>query len=289
VAYVGNFNRHQNDQRDINLPSPNVLPALINGTVAYNSVVPYLGYHSIVLAENSENGHYNSLQVGLKAQVRKDLTLQFAYTLSRALDPASSAGGDLYTVSNPYNRAYDNGPQAADRTHIALVNFIYDLPILKTSQNQMLKSVLGGWELAAIGTMETGQPLNITLGGAQGSNGLASATNRPNYSGSVSYPHTVSQWFATSAFSLPAIGQWGSLTKGAIRGPGRNNWNVSLFKNFVFNEKRGTMLEFRVESFNSFNHTQFNGVSTSYSASNFGSVTSAFDPRVFQLGVKLKF
>ena len=289
VSYVGNFSRHQNDQRDINLPSPSVLPALINGTVAYNSVVPFAGFHSIVLAENAENGHYNSLQVNLKSRIRNDLTFQFAYTLSRAFDPATSAGGDLYTVSNPYNRAYDNGPQAADRTHIALVNFIYELPIFRTTQNRMLKSTLGGWELSAIGTMETGQPLNINLGGSQGSNGLANATNRPNYSGNVSYPQTVAAWFSPSAFSQPAIGQWGTLSKGAIRGPGRDNWNVSLFKNFVFSEKRGSSLEFRVETFNTLNHTQFNGISTTFSASNFGAVTSAFDPRVFQLGLKVKF
>jgi hypothetical protein len=137
--------------------------------------------------------------------------------------------------------------------------------------------------------METGQPLNINLGGAQGSNGLANATNRPDYSGNVSYPETVAQWFSPSAFSLPAVGQWGTLPKGAIRGPGRDNWNVSLFKTFVFSEKRGTAMEFRVETFNTFNHTQFNGVSTTFTASNFGAVTSAFDPRVFQLGLKMKF
>ncbi len=147
--------------------------------------------------------------------------------------------------------------------------------------------MLGGWEISAIGIMETGQPLGISLGGPEGSNGLANATNRPNYSGSVSYPETVAQWFNPAAFSLPAAGQWGTLTKGAIRGPGRDNWNISLIKNFAFTEQRG--IELRVESFNTFNHTQFNGVSTTYTSSNFGAVTSAFDPRVFQMGVKLHF
>ena len=110
VAYVGNQNCHQNDYRDINLPSPSVLPALIAGdaNTPYNQQVPYLGFHSITLSENAENSHYNSLQVNMHSRVRKDLTLQVAYTLSRAIDPATSFGGDLYTVSNPYNRAYDN-------------------------------------------------------------------------------------------------------------------------------------------------------------------------------------
>jgi len=289
VAYVGNFNRHQNIYSDTNLPNPSVLPCLIAGNAScpYNLQLQYAGYHSITLAENVQNTHYNSLQVNFHSRMRRDLTLQVAYTLSRSWDPAPGAGGDLGTVSNPYNRAYDNGPYAADRTHIGLVNFIYDIPVFRNSTSRVLKTALGGWELSGIGIMETGQPLGISLGGSEGSNGLANATNRPNLTGSISYPQTVAQWFNPAAFSLPAAGQWGTLTKGAVRGPGRDNWNISLFKNFAFTETRG--LEFRVESFNTFNHTQFNGVSTTFTASNFGQVTSVFDPRVFQLGMKLHF
>ena len=288
VSYVGNQNRHQSDARDINNPNPSALAGLIANNSSYNTLLPYRGYHSIVLYENAENSHYNSLQVNLHSRIGKDLTLQFAYTLSRSIDPATSFGGDLYTLSNPYSRAYDNGPSMADRTHIALVNFIYAIPVFRTNNSRLIKSALGGWEISGIGVMETGLPLNITLGGSQGSNGLANATNRPNLSGSIAYPQSVTSWFNASAFTTPAVGQFGNLTKGAVRGPGRDNWNISLFKNFALNE-RGAGVEFRVESFNSFNHTQFNNVSTSFSSSNFGQVTSTWDPRVFQLGVKLKF
>ena len=284
VSYVGNQNRHQNDYRETNLPVPTVLPSIIAGTTNIKSVVPYLGFGSIKMSENAQNSHYNSLQVNFHSRMRKDLTLQVAYTLSRSIDPSS---GDLSNVSNPYNRAYDIGPSPLDRTHIGLVNFIYDIPIFKSSSNRALKTALGGWELAAIGTMETGLPLNITLGGSQGSNGLPNATNRPDFSGTVSYPQTVGQWFSPSGFSVPAVGQWGNMKRGIVRGPGRDNWNISLFKSFMFSEQRGSRLELRVESFNSFNHTQFNGVSSTFTNSNFGQVTSVWDPRVFQMGTKL--
>jgi 3D (Asp-Asp-Asp) domain-containing protein len=79
------------------------------------------------------------------------------------------------------------------------------------------------------------------------------------------------------------------LSQNALEGPGRHNWNVSLFKSFVLSEKRGSKLEFRAESFNLFNHTQFQNVSGTMNNSNFGQVTSAFDPRVFQLGMKAYF
>lgn len=289
VSYVGNQNRHQNDYRDINLPSPSVLPSLINGTVSYNTVVPYAGFHEINLSENAENSHYNGLQVSLNSQMSQALSFQLAYTLSRVIDPANgyANAGDLSQVSNPYNRAYDNGPGALDRTNIFLANFVYQLPFFKNASNKWLKTGLGGWELSGVVTMESGIPLNITLSGSQSSNGLAAATNRPDLSGSISYPQTVTEWFNPNAFSLPAPGQWGTLSHNALRAPGRDNWNLALFKSFIFSENRGSQFQLRFETFNTWNHTQFNVVSTAFGSSNFGQVTSTWDPRTIQLGAKL--
>ncbi len=69
--------------------------------------------------------------------------------------------------------------------------------------------------------------------------------------------------------------------------PGRNNWNVALFKAFQVKEK--ARFEFRAETFNTFNHTQFSGPSTSVTAANFGQITGTFNPRTFQLGAKFLF
>jgi hypothetical protein len=116
---------------------------------------------------------------------------------------------------------------------------------------------------------------------------------RPDLVTPVSYPKTVGSWFSPNSFAAPAPGTWGNLPFDALRGPGRQNWNLSLFKEFVINEARGSRVEFRAESFNTFNHTQFGGpgqnggISTNLGSSNFGAVTSAWDPRVFQLGLKL--
>jgi hypothetical protein len=288
VAYVGNQNPHQTYQRDINNPAPSVLPALINGTVSYNNTVPYAGFHSIVLVEAGQNSHYNALQANFHAQVRSNLTLQAAYTYSKTIDPGTGFGGDLNTISNPYDRTYDHGLGLSDRTHIGIVNYVYRLPFFNGSQNRAMKTMLGGWELSGIVMMQTGLPLFITLGGAQGSNGLANATNRPDFSGTLTYTNSVDAWFSKAGFSTPALGAWGNSPRGFVRGPGRQNWNTSLFKSFVFNE-RGSRLEFRAESFNTWNHTQFRNVSTTFTASDFGQVTSVWDPRVFQLGLKLLF
>jgi len=292
ISYVGNQNRHQNDYREINLPDESALPSLVAGGIyTLAPGLPYPGFHSIDLSDNEANSHYNALQVDLTSQVGHDLTLRAYYTLSRTIDPVTGNGGqDLQNVSNPYaGWQYDNGPGGYDRTHNAAVNFIYDLPIFRHSQNHLLKSTVGGWEVSGIVTLTSGLPINPQLTGGQSSNGLVNATNRPDQVGPVSYPHTVNEWFSTSAFVAPAVGAWGDAGHNSLRGPGRDNWNLSLFKSFVLSEARGSRLELRVESFNTWNHTEFDQVSNGLGSSNFGQVTSAFDPRVFQLGGKIYF
>jgi hypothetical protein len=81
----------------------------------------------------------------------------------------------------------------------------------------------------------------------------------------------------------------------AIRGPGRDNWNISLFKAFVISESRESRVELRADGFNIWNHTQFQGdansggISKNQGSANFGAITSAFDPREFQLGAAVVF
>jgi len=264
------------------------------------------------MSEDVQNSHYNGLQMELHSQIRHDLTLQAAYTLSRAIDPATSGNGvsDLNNTSNPYSHAYDNGPSGLDRTNIAFINFIYDIPFLKDSSNKLLKSTVGGWQVSGIVTLTSGEPLNINEGGitncAQGANNPASCTgsligtgnissiipnanNRPNVSGSVSYPKTVASWFNGSPYSPTVAGTWGNEPFNNLRGPARDNWNLALFKSFLFSESRGSRMEFRAEFFNAFNHTEFNSISTTFSSGNFGAITSAHDPREIQLGLKLYF
>jgi hypothetical protein len=293
VAYVGNQNRHQSDRREIDIPNQADLPALIAGTVNYNAdpTLAFPGYSDIRLSNNEVNAHYNALQVSLNGQVTKDLQLQFAYTLSRSIDPTTGGdNGDLANVTNPYlGWRYDIGPSQFDRTHIALTNFVYDIPFLRTSQNKLLKTTLGGWEISGIVTMESGLPVNLSLSGAQGNNKIPNTSNRPDVSGPITYSHMVGAWFNTSSFANPVPGAYGNLGFDALRGPGRDNWNLSLFKSFLLSESRGSRLEFRVESFNTWNHTQFNGIGNTFGSGQFGQVTSAFDPRIFQLGAKLYF
>jgi uncharacterized membrane protein len=313
LQYVGNQNRHQNAYLETNLPDLTTqIPALFaNNNADYNRRVQYPGFHSIRQTWNQQKSHYNGFQADLHSQIRQDLQIQAAYTLSRAIDPATGNNGvgDLNNYDNPYNLNYDSGPSGLDRRHIAFVNFIYDIPLLRNSSNKLLKSTVGGWQVSGIVTLTSGAPIHISEGGitncAQtvnpssctpdliGTGNITSiipnADNRPNVNGSVSYPKTVTSWFDKSAFSPTVAGTFGNLPFNSVRGPGRQNWNLALFKSFVFSESRGSKLEFRAEFFNAFNHTEFNNVSNTFTNGDFGAVTSAHDPREIQLGLKLYF
>jgi Carboxypeptidase regulatory-like domain len=294
ISYVGNQGRHQNDYRNINLPSESYLPNLIaNASYQTAPGLPYPGFTNITLSENEANTHYNGLQVDFNSQIGRDLNLRAFYTYSKAIDPttAGGGGGDLGQVSNPYQGwTYDNGLSGYNRTHVAVVNFIYDIPLFRHDSSRLLKTTLGGWQISGIVTLESGMPLNLTINeNNQGNNGLPTATNRPDLTGTLTTPHIAGEWFSGSAFSAPALGAWGTFPHNGLTGPGRDNWNLSLFKNFLISESRGSRFELRLETFNTWNHTQFQNVDTGLGDGRFGQVTGDYDPRIIQLGGKIYF
>ena len=111
--------------------------------------------------------------------------------------------------------------------------------------------------------------------------------------GSIAYPKTAAEWFNPAAFSAPASRHTAAIGLRWMRGPGRDDWNLALLKNFVLSAERGSRIEFRAESFNTWNHTQFKGddnnggIGLDQGSGSFGVVSGAFDPREFQLGLKL--
>jgi len=298
VMYVGNQSRQQNYYTETNLPAVADLPGLIQGKIpgGFNAVAPYKGFGSIKMSTDGANAHYNGLQVDLNSQIKRDLSLRVFYTLSRSYDSSNQTnggggGGDLVSVSNPYEGwKYDWGPSGYDRTNNLSANFIYNLPFLRHNGNAFVRTVAGGWAVSGIVTIESGLPLNVTLDTPQGGNGVG-GNNRPDLSGSIGTPHNKQQWITGSGFSLPAMGDWGNLGYDAARGPGRDNWNISLFKAFVFNEARGSQFELRFETFNTFNHPQISGVATGWdpTSTSFGTPNNYFPSRIIQLGGKISF
>jgi hypothetical protein len=286
AAYVGNTASHLSQTRDINLlPEADVTDrtAVLGGANA-NFYRTFLGWGGMNLLDNEGNSHYDSLQVSLRTNAWKNLTLTGAYTYSHAFDVID---GQLFNnIGDPYNPRYDYGTAGYDRRHIAIFSYVYEFPFFRTSSSRATKALLGGWTLSGVTLFQTGQPLTVN---ASGDNlGLGgNTTNHSDLVAAITYPKTFNQWFSTSSFAQPAALTWGSSPRNNVKGPGRDNWNLSLYKTFQFSEKTG--LEFRAESFNAWNHTQFTGVDTGLSGGGFGKVNATADPRVFQFGAKVFF
>ncbi|MGA8529514.1 MAG: TonB-dependent receptor [Acidobacteriaceae bacterium] len=294
VQYVGSTAWNQNDQRSINtLPLSDLThrQAVTKGANA-NLYRQYLGFAGITQDENASNGNYNSLQAALRLEHKHGLTAQFAYTFAHQIDEETD---DLTAVSDPFNIRYDRSVGGYDRRHIFQANYVYSIPVFLNSGSLLERSVLGGWVFSGVTSLQTGLPQNVTYG--TDTLGLGGGTtNRPDLVAKVSGPKTQKAWFNTAAFAAP-VAPWnggtnngfGDSGRNAVRGPGMANWNLSLFKSFALTESERTRFEFRVESYNTFNHTQFSGLDLGYTDGNFGQVTSANDPRTLQFGGKLLF
>jgi len=104
ISYVGSQGRHENYYQAVNLPAESALPGMVAAGALNNEAVQYLGFGGIRLSYNEANAKYNSLQTSLNGTVHRDLHLQVAYTLAKAMDATTStgSGGDLNNATNPY-------------------------------------------------------------------------------------------------------------------------------------------------------------------------------------------
>jgi hypothetical protein len=305
IQYVGSDGWNQNDERGINT-LPLVDPA--NGTYDDRQAVAsgananlyrqYAGYAGITQIESATNTSYNSLQAGLRLQNKHGFTGQVSYTWSHEIDILSGDMGSTgqSTISDPFDIKYDRGSGTLDRRHIFSANYDYKLPFFQAGSSLIAREVLGGWEISGVTVAQSGSPQIVTYGGADTLGLGGGTTNRPNLIASGKGPKTQKAWFNTAAFAAP-VAPWnggtnegfGSAGKDAVVGPGLFNWNLSLFKSVPLTSHEGPRLEIRFESFNTFNHTEFNAIDTGFTDTTFGQTTSTYDPRVFQFGGKFLF
>jgi hypothetical protein len=334
VSYVGTLGRHLQADRNINqVPIASTtqnVPALAgtpgcdaSGNCDVQSImidnlqssvffVPYRGYSSITLRDPSGNSNYNSLQVDLRHKTGYGISYEVAYTWSHTLDNIVSNGVD----DSNLNRWY--GTSSLNQPHTLTLNWIYEIPYFKNSTNAFAKHVFGGWQLGGIANFIQGAPIDFSCGIAGKSSGIGGpvvcnplgrlsidkgTVDDPEFGATPSWfnPGAIGQVTEDQLRADNQPGMFGSLSKNPLRGPGRNNWDIAVSRNFRMPwwNKEGSNLQFRAESFNTFNHTQWSGVNTSCSdqipsgescaGNGFGEVTSAFAARVLQLGLKLAF
>jgi hypothetical protein len=241
---------------------------------------PYQGYGAINTMVTELWQEWNALEAQIKHPVTKSLYVTMAYTWSHS---TSNSTVDVHNFNRYHgNTSGLNYPQSLD------ITLLYKLPSFQHS-NQLVQQTIGGWSFNDITTFRSGSSFDPGL--SESFQGLSSrpdvvpgqSTNGPK---TWKYGST-QQWFNTAAFQAPAYGFYGNAMTGILRGPGQEIYNMALFKTFNIMEKAN--LEFRAEAFNTFNHTNPNNPNATVGNVNYGKVTSAADPRIMEVALRLKF
>jgi hypothetical protein len=319
VAYVGNLGRHLGQSYDLNALPPgtrfltqNQDPTAPGSPLSDNFLRTYVGLGKIPYTEFGGTSNYTSLQIALTRRFSRGFSLGANYVWSKALDytdttvPSSSSPG-LPTFAPRH--AYSYGLANYDRDHSVVINWLWDVPqASKLWDSVVMRQVFDHWQVSGIASFVRGAPQGIALdtGGVD----LTGGTDAPRamLSGNPVLSHGdrhALRYFNTSLVHLPPVntpssnGQYattvGNAGKVVFRGPGTNNWNVALFKNFPIHEK--VNLQLRGEFYNLFNHPSFNSVdnnavfTTSGQQTNgtFGFVNSDAGPRQVQLAGRISF
>lgn len=269
VAYVGRIGLYMERIRNINqLPVGTCPLGTCPGGVNVDVLRPYKGFSQIQIAENAARSTYNGLQLGLTRRFTKGFSYGVSYTYSKSYDNAS---GRRDTVWNAYDDRNYWGPSIFDTRHVAVINWIYELPFLRGQQSAAGR-LLGGWQITGVTQFQTGTPFSV------GTNtdfaGIGTASFQPwNVAGDPNLPrgdHKFSNgpgdnnyWLRTKdssgnpLFTRPANGTFANQTKTLYYGPGFQNWNLGVFKTFTITERQ--RLSFRAEAFNWLNHPNWGG------------------------------
>ena len=247
----------------------------------------YKPFGAIDLLHHVSTSNYNALQVTVRRNVAHGLTLLTSYTWSKTLGYSSAFNG----VVDPFNSKLNYGLMQYSLPQILNLSYIYQLPNAGTkyfSGNKVAGGILNGWQLSGITTFQSGTPQ--TYIGGSGVTGTincyeANAQGQPvqnaglcgdfdatgvgwygtpdrslyptilfNPQKGVNFHGVGSQWFNPASITLPAINQLGTTEVPQFLGPGSNNWDMTLFKNFKLGEQRS--LQFRIAAFDIFNRAQ---------------------------------
>jgi hypothetical protein len=302
VSYVGAAAHHLLVLQEANPADPALCLSLgsacgpFNEQAARTRFGPDFG--SVELQRTIANSGYNALEATLNHRSH-GLELLASYTYSKSID--QSAG--LPEPVNPINPSLSRGLSSFDMRHNFVTSFHYDLPALSSKEllhAMVPRAVASGWAVAGIARFTTGLPVTLlnnndtsllgTIPNGINNNGV----DTPEWSGkSLSLntnPRDGRAVFDSGQFTLPALGTMGNARRRFFSGPGMENFDATLSRRFLVSDNRA--LEFRVEGFNVFNHTQFfgaAGVEGNLSSGSFGQAVSAMPPRLMQVALRYQF
>jgi hypothetical protein len=273
--------------------APNRLP---DGQLRIPGVQPFI----LETSQGDSILHAGTLQV--RKRMRHGMSAQGTYVFSKSIDDASSIGGGAVVVAqNDQDLAAERSLSSFDQRHKFIGNFIYELPFgtgkkWLNNNGGWLENVFGDWSWSGNFTVASGYPFTPRVLGAftdisQGVNGTlrANIVGDP-YSGTCPNGFevgTLECWFNTSAFVIPASGQYGDARRNSITGPGQFAFGMSVSKTMLAKDTRA--LEVRLAANNVFNHPVFTSIATVLNSPTYGEVISAGSMRTVTLSARYRF
>ena len=263
---------------------------------------PFPCFNTVSLYRNNVgNTSYHALEAKVEKRFSHGLSALVSYTWSKLIDTASSVfdasilAGPVasFPVADSFNPRLERDLSTGHIPHNLVASFVWDLPWGKGRRFEprgLAGVLVAGWQLAAIGTAQSGVPVAITQ--VTNFNAFAGfGTQRPNRLADPMLPagqRTTARWFDTDAFQVAPQFTLGNSSRNPVQGPGYRNVDLALIKRTPIGGGR-TSLEIRVEAFNLTNTPPRGAPNGVLGSPGFGSITSAGDPRVVQLGAKLIF
>ncbi len=239
------------------------------------------------------NSSYNAFEASLRHTSGR-LDVMLAYTFSKSLDGSSSISDPV----NPFNYRLMRGLSAWDLRHNFVATYQYHLPLDLISRRAKL--LTQGWTISGITRISSGFPVDISSDADNSLMGsLPNGVNNhsidlPDYSGGPLHlnhnPRNGLPYFDASQFSANALGTPGTASRRSFSGPGMVNFDLALLRSFRLSESKA--FQFRLETFNTFNHTQFFGpvaVDGDFNSRTFGQTIRAAPPRLVQIALKFTF
>ncbi|MFP5205871.1 MAG: TonB-dependent receptor [Acidobacteriota bacterium] len=310
LYYVGNWARKENRLRNANQgvvtsssPAGPIVTFPYANLNTQTTALKGAGTHAFLeLATNDGNTDYNALEVNLNRQFTHGLMYQISYTWSHNMADFVDNLTGTSTPQNAYDYAHEMSNSPEDVRSRFTGAFTYVLPIgkggLVMNNNSKMANVIGGWQFNGIVNLQTGIPFNVTAPDVSdtGSNHAEypNCVGNP-YSGATTDHHQYAGskapgvFINPNAFAIPATGGFGTCRPRMFHGPGIQDENLSLFKNFSVGAERS--LQFRAEFFNAFNHPNFANPAgnISFPAAFGKSTNTTTSPRVLQFSGKFLF
>jgi hypothetical protein len=267
---------------------------------------------------SNSNSSSHEFQLTVDKRFGHGFSIRGAYTMAKTIDVSSGFRARSSTYTDPTNPRFDRGLADFDATHRLVVSWSWELPWNKPFKSGFMHKLTEGWIVNGIASFQSGNP--FTLFQNNNSSQLGNFLDRPDVVGpiqvfsdprqqrtfdipdpevdsihsscvGVSGPTSVSGHFYFDPTNLDCANvplfSHGNMGRNTLRGPGINNWDLSILKRIKFTESK--YLEFRSEFFNAWNHTQFLNPDLQGFSPTFGQITTARAPRLIQFGLKFYF